>query len=129
MAHGPRRGLDHARRAGRGARSVERPGPQRAARHPVVVHESTAGAVLPGPDRVQPLQADADVTRGVSARAGAGAALAVRRAAVLWLAALTAPPLALGQVGRTGMVKAGSLRLAGRPCHPAGTMLSPGARA
>jgi len=52
----------------------------------------------------------------------------VRRAAVLWLAALVAPPLALGQVDHTVMVKAESLRLAGRPWHAAETMLAAAAR-
>jgi len=54
----------------------------------------------------------------------------VRRAAVLWLAALTAPPLAHGQVplDRTATFKAESLRLAGRPWHAAETLLAAAAR-
>jgi soluble lytic murein transglycosylase len=54
----------------------------------------------------------------------------VRRAAVLWLAALAAPPLALAQGGldRTATSKAESLRLAGRPWHAAETLLAAAAR-
>jgi len=50
----------------------------------------------------------------------------VRRAAVLWLAALVAPPAALAQGGldRTATFKAESLRLAGRPWHAAEVLLA-----
>ena len=52
----------------------------------------------------------------------------MRRAAVLWFAALAAPPLAPAQVDRAVMIKAESLRLAGRPWHAAETMLAAAAR-
>ena len=54
----------------------------------------------------------------------------MRRAAVLCLAALAAPPLARAQVGldRTAMSKAESLRIAGRPWHAAETLLAAAAR-
>ena len=50
----------------------------------------------------------------------------MRRAAVLWLAALVAPPAALAQGGldRTATFKAESLRLAGRPWHAAEVLLA-----
>ena len=50
----------------------------------------------------------------------------MRRAAVLWLAALVAPPVALAQGGldRTATFKAESLRLAGRPWHAAEVLLA-----
>jgi len=50
----------------------------------------------------------------------------VRRAAVLWVAALVAPPAALAQGGldRTATFKAESLRLAGRPWHAAEVLLA-----
>lgn len=54
----------------------------------------------------------------------------MRRAAVLWLAALMAPPLARTQVApdRTATFTAESLRLAGRPWHAAETLLAAAAR-
>jgi soluble lytic murein transglycosylase len=54
----------------------------------------------------------------------------VRCTAALWLAVLAAPPLASAQtaVDRTVMVRAESLRLAGRPWHAAETLLAAAAR-
>ena len=54
----------------------------------------------------------------------------MRRAAALWLAALSAPPLASAQVAvdRTVMFRAESLRIAGRPWHAAETLLAAAAR-
>ena len=70
LAHRSRRGVHHAGGAGRGAGLLEhRRVARRSAEHPVELHDTPPGALLPGPDRVRPLRALAGLARRLPAGA------------------------------------------------------------